>query len=41
MGKLREGKALLVKTMRQHQGVPDLAKRGANSAILSMRLQWS
>ena len=28
MGKLREGKALLVKTMRQHQGVPDLAKRG-------------
>ena len=41
MGKLREGKALQVKAMRQHQGVPDLAERGANSAILSMRLQWS
>ena len=41
MGKLREGEALLVETMRQHQGVPDLAERGANSAILSMRLQWS
>jgi hypothetical protein len=38
MGKLREGEALLVETMRQHQGVPDLAERGANSAILSMRL---
>jgi hypothetical protein len=38
MGLLREGEALLVETMRQHQGVPDLAERGANSAILSMRL---
>ena len=38
MGKLREGEALLVETMRQHQSVPDLAERGANSAILSMRL---
>ena len=33
-----EGEALLVETMRQHQGVPDLAERGAKSAILSMRL---
>ena len=38
MGKLREGEALLAETMRQHEGVPDLAERGANSAILSMRL---
>ena len=38
MGKLREGEALLVETMRQHRGVPDLAERGANSAIFSMRL---
>ena len=38
MDKLREGEALLVETMRQHQGVPDLAERGANSAFLSMRL---
>ena len=38
LNKLREGEALLVETMRQHEGVPDLAERGANSAILSMRL---
>jgi hypothetical protein len=38
MKKLREDEGLLSETMRQHGGVPDLAQRGADSAILSMRL---
>jgi hypothetical protein len=36
--RLREGEGLLVETVRPRDGVPDLAQRGANSAILSMRL---
>lgn len=38
MKKLREGEGLLAETMRQHSGVLELAQRGANSALLSMRL---